>query len=83
VTHGGVTSPLPRDEHDHDLNPIHDRVAKADLVLFTSGGSFSVNRYVDLYATAVWMLWGRNTHAIQGDSAGIAWSFGRTLSLIE
>jgi hypothetical protein len=83
VTHGGVTAPLPRDEHFHELSPIHDRVAKADFVLFTSGGTFAVSRGLDFYATAVWTVSGRNTHAIKGVSAGAGWTFGRTLSLTQ
>lgn len=77
VTHGGLTFPLPRDEHFHDRNLIHDRVGKAGFVLFTSGGTFAVRREFDVYATAVWTVSGRNTHAIRGLSVGTAWTFGR------
>ena len=83
VTHGGVTAPLPRDDRFHELSPIHDRVAKADFVLFSAGGTFEVSRGLDFYATAVWTVSGRNTHAIKGVSAGAGWTFGRTLSLAE
>jgi hypothetical protein len=80
-THGGLQFPLPRDEHFHELFAFHDRVARANFLLFTTGGTFRAANGIDIYATAVWTVSGQNTHAIKGLSIGTAWTFGQGLRL--
>jgi hypothetical protein len=82
-THGGLEFPLPRDEHFHELFAFHDRAARANFLLFTTGGTFRAAEAIDIYASVVWTVSGQNTHAIKGLSIGTAWTFGQALRLAQ
>ncbi len=83
LTHGGVYVPLPRDEHYDTVLPFHDRVTRDNRLLMSAGATVSLGRATLAYASVVWTVWGRNTHAIRGIIAGTTWTFGRRLPFGE
>jgi hypothetical protein len=74
-THGGFD--LPQDVHDaHDFD-IHDRVAKANYLIFGGGVTFSLNRSFDIHTAYAGTISARNTHGDGGIIIGISWRFSR------
>jgi hypothetical protein len=80
-THGGLEFPLPRDEHYDEVFPFHDRVAKDNRLLMSSGATVAVGSALSLYGTVVWTPWGQNTHAVKGVIIGASLTFGPALGL--
>jgi hypothetical protein len=79
TTHGGIDTPdagwraMPVELGEH-----HDRVARLQMLDVGGGVQFSVNRSVDVFASFVKTLAGRNAHALsRGLTVGASWSFGR------
>jgi hypothetical protein len=80
TTHGGIDTPdagwraMPP-----ELAPHHDRVARLQMLDVGGGVQVSVNKSVDVFASFVKTLAGRNSHALsRGITVGASWSFGRT-----
>ena len=77
-THGGVAVPeagyrvLPAIQQSH-----HDRIGRIDLLDVGGGVQVTLTDRVDVFASYMRSLAGRNTHAIdRGITFGASWSFG-------
>lgn len=78
VTHGGLE--FPRDfPHRTSGDPVwrqHDRIATVDVVNVGGGIGYSVTRNLDVFASLVTTVWGKNGHALHtGLTVGISRSF--------
>lgn len=83
-THGGLIFPLSVHYHGDErraLEPFHDRVARANHFLMTSGATIPVSRSIAVYTNGVWTVSGANTHSVKGFVVGMSWSFSRGMTL--
>ena len=83
-THGGLVFPLSRHydgEHLEQIFAFHDRVARANHFLMSSGVTVSINRTLAIYSSVIWTVSGQNTHSVKGFALGASWAFSRGLTL--
>lgn len=83
-THGGLSFPLSRHYEGQqlaDISPFHDRVARANHFLMSSGATVSINRRLAAYGSVIWTVAGQNTHSVKGFALGGSWAFSRGLTL--
>lgn len=83
-THGGVIFPLSQHYHGEEfqqINPFHDRVARANHFLMSSGATVPVRGPISLFGNVIWMISGQNTHSVKGFAVGTSWSFSRGVTL--
>jgi hypothetical protein len=74
-THGGLEIPI--DDQYPNFHDIHDQATRANFVRLGGGGTFSINRSLDLHADYIRTVAGNNTHAPRGIALGISWRFSR------
>jgi hypothetical protein len=77
-THGGIDLPavgvLPP-----DIRPFHDQIDRVHFLNVGAGTAVSLTDKVDLFASALHNVAGRNGHALNlGVNAGLTWSFTRS-----
>lgn len=83
-THGGLLFPLSRHyegEHLEHIFSFHDRIARANHFLMSSGATVSINPTLAVYGSVVWTVSGQNTHSVKGLALGASWAFSRGLRL--
>jgi hypothetical protein len=83
-THGGVIFPLSKHyhgEHFDEIAPFHDRVARANHFLMSSGVTVPVSRATAVFGSVIWTVSGQNTHSGKGFVVGTSWAFSRGMTL--
>lgn len=83
-THGGVIFPLSKNyhgEHLDEIAPFHDRVARANHFLMSSGMTVPVSRATAVFGSVIWTVSGQNTHSVKGFVVGTSWAFSRGMTL--
>lgn len=83
-THGGILAPVSHHYHGEAfaaIQPIHDRITRANFFLMSSGATVALTRKVSLHGSFIWTVSGQNTHAVKGFVLGTSWAFMRGLTL--
>lgn len=83
LTHGGIDTPYRPDLSAPDpLTPEqrihHDQISRVNFLSVGGGASVSLNESVDVFASIMTQVAGRNGHALsRGINLGMTWSFKR------
>jgi|SRR5215813_3336585 len=75
TTHGGLKAPIDFDEPGSEQFEFHDRVLKAIYFRLGGGGTFSLNKVIDVHIGYVGTVSGKNGLAINGFGIGFSWKF--------
>jgi hypothetical protein len=79
ITHGGLDFPTNfRDIATPEQCLHHDQIARDNFLNLGGGAAYALSDSVDLFASAMHMVTGRNGHALQlGTTFGLTYSFAR------